>query len=280
MRREDINPAAIVREAAGVRIAEQEAVAMWNNLNRDELRRLDTYREWGLRLIPIHNAKKGQGWDAWLKDKGIPKERASEAIRIAEGWKTCGRCTSKRDALKCLRENIFTHDSESSNRDPEIQAEVEKRIADDERHQTVPSLEATPPDPTGDAAEDVPPTALTDVDGLVLPEKARAAWECTAIEEFIEKVLRPTYAAITSLEGKPGTVHTNIKGIRTRLHAAANMLRSSKLAHRCKECGGNGCKTCKQIGAVSKAIWSELRKREKARDWNRRKGQRNNSPPE
>jgi hypothetical protein len=110
-----------------------------------------------------------------------------------------------------------------------------------------------PADPTGDAAEDVPAAALVDADGQVLPEALRPAWECNAIEDWIEKYGRPAYAALKGLLGRPGTAQTNVDGIRKRQHAIANMLRSSKPKYRCFICKGERCKDCGETGWMSSA---------------------------
>jgi hypothetical protein len=147
-----------------------------------------------------------------------------------------------------------------------------KRIRNAQPKLFEPAPEAPKPDPapTGDAAEDVPPEVLKDAEGLVLPDSAKLAWECKAIEQWIENHGRPAYKALAALEGAPGTVHTNIEGIRKKQHAIANMLRSSKPKHRCKECGGNGCEVCKHAGWVSQAVWSEIKKQEEAKKWSNR----------
>src|SRR5437899_3363188 len=104
------HPSQIVRQHASVRVAEQEAVALWKNFIRSERRQLSDLYEIGLRLLPVRAAKKGSEWLAWLKEHSIPQERASEAIRIAENWKWISGAASVREALKSIKENVFASD--------------------------------------------------------------------------------------------------------------------------------------------------------------------------
>jgi hypothetical protein len=277
-------PAAIVRSTSSVRVLKQEVVALNKRIVAADRSQLIEHRELGDRLRKLKADTKHGEWETLLAELGVPSQRASEATTISAFWDRVPEHGSVDAFLKAKRANLYLAQEEPKDlpQDPKSPESGDLENANGSPTETCESESSSAggPDPTGDAAEDVPTTALTDVDGLVLPEKARPAWECTAIERFIETRLRPLYDHFGELKDKPGTVHTDLKALRTKLHALANMLRSSKPAHRCRHCNGAGCKVCKAIGVVSKAIWSEENKLKRAKEWADKKRRSSGPLPE
>jgi hypothetical protein len=283
MKREDLNPAAIVREADTYHDCLVAARGLGDRVNRD----LAAQTEW---LIKAKKLCPHGEWEGALKRLGfIPRTVQWQIKKYQEAQKRnialLGHLLSDRVTDE-PEPDSGQSDTTPSSRPVHVTAQRElcrpcqaygpkpgckacKAVQDAKVNLFKPEEPAAPvevlppreePAPTADAAEDVKPDVLVDVDGLILPESARAAMECTAIETFIQQHLDPVTEAFDSLKGKPGTIHTNLKALRHKAKALAGMLRSSKPAHRCKHCNGNRCDVCK-IGVVSKAIWSEEKKR-------------------
>src|SRR5262245_25222759 len=81
MKREDLNPAAYVRQQADLRLLKQEAKALNQEIDR---KTVSGYRDLGKRLAALKEAVKHGEWEPLLKELGISSQRASEAVTVSE----------------------------------------------------------------------------------------------------------------------------------------------------------------------------------------------------
>lgn len=260
-----IHPSVIVRQHASVRVAEQEAVALWKNFIRSERRQLNDYYEIGLRLLPIRVARKGNEWLAWLKEIGIPQQRASEAIRIAENWKWITGAGSIREALKSIAENVFTSDENKLETDeiqtaPENEASKTEPEIDVSGNSTAPENE--PPPDVGDAAELPVSDVLWGADGEPLPPSAKAAVEDKTLDKWLEDS-RDLYQRLAKLPESPSGTFVKPTELKKRLSGIAKSVKAQrpdpKRMFRCPHCKGKGCETCRSNGWIPFTIWSDLK---------------------
>lgn len=73
-------------------------------IKRSEKRTLEKYKELGKLLVKAKKLLKDESWDDWLVARGLNRQRASEAVRIHEGWELVRKKVSVRAALKALSE--------------------------------------------------------------------------------------------------------------------------------------------------------------------------------
>jgi hypothetical protein len=250
------NPAAVVRAAADLRMFTVEVDGLWKRIKHAEKSTLIEFKELGDRLRRCYSVLPRGEKTEWLKARGIPQPRASEAIKVSSNWKKVSERDSLHAFLKACSESLLVQSDDDPETDISSGADASE-LGPDELPAIarifLPTPEPAPPEVPGDANEEA---GVVDAEGALVPATAILAFEDKSIDEFAAKI-SVLADEVKDLAKKPSGAFLNTRQYATKLRAIREMFLTRKPSHVCNRCGGGGCKTCKKLGCIPKYLWAE-----------------------
>lgn len=259
------NPAAIVAQAADVRLHKNQFLAAAKAGKEANIKRLENYRTAGIHLIEI-KAIVGRSFGAWLKENCPYSERMAQrwmalaksdtVSDLEAAWKVV---TGRTDEPEPSSEQEDTA-TETNEEQASEEAETTETTAESEASTTAEASESadeTEREPGDEEPEDEP--EVVDAEGVPVPPRAVPAFETaktlTGLCREMDSILKKVEEAVKA----PGGRLIRFDSFKQQLKDAKGNIWANRASHVCPYCKGKAgakvCECCKDEGWTSKTIW-------------------------
>lgn len=284
------SPAAVVREQADLRLLKGEVRGLNRRvqeiLDRADRDVLAEYHELGKRLKAIKDsdAVKHGEWLPLLEELGIPTQRASEAMTVATLWWRFGtEAKGLKDFLRLAAGFKGKPTQQTITPGDETKLPPGGNLPGPSAGPVESGDAAASPGPAdvGDACEELPPGAIVDPDGNILPPSVQDALEASPGAEKVLEHLRAAKKEARAFAETPAGAYVDARFIGNRIAAAAlqfnNRVLTPKNTFRCDGHKGHGCTgnescaKCKGKGYIPKPLKGDIGPKPKPKYHGRRR---------
>jgi hypothetical protein len=257
----DTNQSAIVRSAADVRVLSQELKSLFDQLRKQERTRLQTAYEIGIRLIQVKGLVKHGEYLPTLDKIGIPQQRASECVRVAEFWGKVPDSGTLEEFLKACNETKLC--SEKPQPPAFISTDADASEDADDEPETPKAGKGTAPKPTpaeAPTAEAEPPKpVVTDAAGVPVPAHVLPAFDAAKAITATCRQIDDVVKTAQELAKAPGGRLIRFDSVKQQLLDAKGNLWANRPTHVCPYCHAKekSCECCKGDGWVARHLWEQ-----------------------